>query len=227
MSIGAFSGKAEQYEAARPSYPTEAVDCLAGIIPLDAVIADIGAGTGKLTRLLAQRGFKIYGVEPNEDMRGQLASILAPYPNAEVVDGTAEATTLAANSVDLITCAQALHWFEPAGFLAECQRIGREDAWLAAVYNNMDGGRGSEHRFEAIDKIFKKPSILYFDNPISYDRKSWQAYMLSHSHSPLLTDENYEANLRDINQMFVERQRDGLLQTVVQTTIYLEPLADL
>jgi len=224
-ALEAFTGKAENYEQARPSYPVAAVDYLVKLLRPDAVIADVGAGTGKFTRLMAPRGFPIYAIEPNDDMRQILEQVLVPYPNARVIAATAEHTGLPEHSVDLVICAQALHWFEPAAFRAECERIGADGAYVAAIYNHMEGGQGGAHRNDAVASFFTNPRIVNFDNPISYDREAWQKYMLSHSHSPLLSDATHQSYLEQINQLFDERQVGGRLDTVVQTTIYLEQLS--
>jgi len=99
-----FTGKAEAYAKARPGYPDEAIDYISRLVPQDAVFADAGAGTGKLTELLAQKEYTVFAVEPNTDMREQLAFTLMSYKNAKIVVGSAEATTLPDHSIDVITC---------------------------------------------------------------------------------------------------------------------------
>lgn len=94
-----FTGKAEVYASARPSYPDAALDYIASLVPQGAAVADIGAGTGKFTALLARHGYEMFAVEPNADMRKLLAVTLAPFTNAKIIDGTAEATTLPDHSV--------------------------------------------------------------------------------------------------------------------------------
>ena len=222
MSLEAFSGKAAAYAAARPSYPMAAVNYLLELMPPDGVVADIGAGTGKLTELLAGRGVEVFGVEPNDDMRLHLTQVLADYPNATALVGSAENTGLPDNSVDLIVCAQALHWFDPASFWAECRRIGKPDAIVGAVYNNMDGGRGGLHRQVATDTFFTDPEIVEFDSTVSYTRESWREYMLSHSHSPLPTGDNYADYIKEIDGIFDAEQVDGKLTRPVTTTIYAQ-----
>jgi 16S rRNA A1518/A1519 N6-dimethyltransferase RsmA/KsgA/DIM1 with predicted DNA glycosylase/AP lyase activity len=108
LNTEGFTGKAKAYAAARPGYPDEAINYICSLVPANAVFADIGAGTGKFTELIAQCGFEIYAVEPNADMREQLVVTLAQFPNAEIIIGTAEKSTLPDRSVDVITCAQAL-----------------------------------------------------------------------------------------------------------------------
>ena len=99
MSTENFTGKAEAYAKGRPGYPIEAIETIVGFAPSGAVFADIGAGTGKLTVKLAERGCSVFAVEPNADMRSQLAITLAPFPKAKIMDGTAEATTIIAEMV--------------------------------------------------------------------------------------------------------------------------------
>jgi len=140
MSIENFTGKAEAYAKGRPGYPNAAVETIVSLAPSGAVFADIGAGTGKFTVKLAERRYAVFAVEPNADMRGQLATTLAPFPNAKIMDGTAEATTLPNHSVDILIVAHALHWFNPDSFRAECRRVVRPGGLVIAIYNHLPGG---------------------------------------------------------------------------------------
>lgn len=90
MNTEKFTGKAAYYAQARPGYPETAIDYICALAPTNAVFADIGAGTGKFAELLAKRGYELFAVEPNADMREQLAETLKSFPNAKIVDGTAE-----------------------------------------------------------------------------------------------------------------------------------------
>jgi len=139
MNTEAFTGKAEAYNKARPGYPEEAIEYIRSLVPPNAVFADIGAGTGMLTEQIAKGGHTVYAVEPNDDMRRILAITLAAYPNAEIVIGTAEETTLSDNSVDVVTCAQALGWFDLKVFRDECRRIGKRNAIVIAIHNETPG----------------------------------------------------------------------------------------
>lgn len=102
MNTEVFTGKAEVYAKARPGYPQQAIDYICTLVPDHAVFADIGAGTGKLTLPLAQRGYQIYAVEPNTDMRSQLTEVLAPYPNVHIVAGTAGNNDVEQNTVSML-----------------------------------------------------------------------------------------------------------------------------
>ena len=222
MNTELFTGKAQSYAKARPGYPQEAVDYISTLFSADAVIADIGAGTGKFTELLAMLGYKIFAVEPNSDMREQLAVSLAAFPNTTIVPSPAEATTLPNHSIDAITCAQALHWFESDAFRAECKRIGKPDTLVIAVYNNTPGGSSITHSKLSTDVFFTNPTVREFPNPIFYTRESWIAYMTSHSHDPLPTSPEYAAHIDEINAIFDRENVDGLLRRDVVTKVYSE-----
>jgi SAM-dependent methyltransferase len=131
-----FTTRADAYVAARPSYPLTAIDAiLAGLgEPQALTVADIGAGTGISSRLIAQRGPRVLAVEPNATMRASAD----PDARVEWIDGTAEATTLASGSVDAAVAFQAWHWVDHAAGVAELQRIVRPGGALAAVYNERD-----------------------------------------------------------------------------------------
>ncbi len=133
---GRFSDRAADYVKHRPGYPAAAIAAvLSGLgEPAALLAADIGAGTGIWARQIATRGVRVLAVEPNVAMR----AAAAPHPLVEWREGTAEATGLADASVDLVTCAQAFHWFRPPEALAEFARILRPGGRLALVWNNRD-----------------------------------------------------------------------------------------
>src|SRR6266568_4325936 len=110
-----FSNRVADYARYRPGYPPAVLDLLrteCGLRP-GHVIADIGSGTGLLSELLLKNGNRVFGVEPNEAMRQAGEEHLASYDGFTSVNGSAEATTLLNASVELVTAAQAFHWFEP------------------------------------------------------------------------------------------------------------------
>jgi len=147
-----FSSKAEKYARYRWKY---APDCIRAIIEMtrispESIVADLGAGTGILTKEIAGIVKRVFAVEPNSEMRTILAKELEHFPACQVVDGSAEATTLANNSVDLVTVAQAIHWFEPAAARQEFQRILKPGGWLAICRNyGTDQALG-----KAISKVY-------------------------------------------------------------------------
>ena len=227
MNTEVFTGKAEVYAKARPGYPQQAIDYICTLVPDHAVFADIGAGTGKLTLPLAQRGYQIYAVEPNTDMRSQLTEVLAPYPNVHIVAGTAETTTLTEHSVDAVICAQALHWFDLHLFREECRRIGKADGIAIAVYNTMPGGNSEVNCCTSTSLFFVHPARQTFINPIAYTRENWLAYRTSHSHDPLPSDPDYAAHIAQMNAIFDRDSVNGLLHRNAVTEVYSEKIADL
>lgn len=133
-STARFSDRAADYARYRPSYPASAIDLLlAGLgAPAQLTAADVGAGTGIAARLLAERGVRVFAVEPNQAMR----DAAEPHPRVMWSAGVAAATGLAAASVELVVAAQAFHWFEPAPTAQEFARILRPAGRLGIVWNH-------------------------------------------------------------------------------------------
>src|SRR5712691_5874982 len=129
----AFSDVADAYARARPDYPDEAVRWLAGDEPHD--IVDLGAGTGKLTRSLVALGHRVTAVEPLDEMRAQLVAAL---PGTIALAGSAEAIPCPDASADVVSCAQAFHWFAHDAALPEIARVLRPGGRLALVWNSRD-----------------------------------------------------------------------------------------
>jgi ubiquinone/menaquinone biosynthesis C-methylase UbiE len=127
-----FGRGADDYAAGRPGYPEGVYDLLASAMGLGpgTVVVDVAAGTGKFTAGLVERGAAVVAVEPVEAMRAHL-----DLPGVEVRDGTAEALPVDDASADLVTAAQAFHWFDPQPALAEVARVLRPGGHLALVWN--------------------------------------------------------------------------------------------
>jgi SAM-dependent methyltransferase len=138
LTPGDFTGLAEDYARYRPGYAPDAVKALTGLLSarpgaLDA--ADVGAGTGIFTRMLAAQGFRsVTAVEPNTDMRQTGMHVNAGH-NITWREGRGEATGLAAESVDLVTMASSFHWVDAGKGLTEFHRILRKDGLFAALWN--------------------------------------------------------------------------------------------
>jgi SAM-dependent methyltransferase len=144
-STDRFTHRAGDYAAFRPTYPHEII---AKILDGYArpVVADIGAGTGISSRLLAAAGATVYAVEPNASMRDRIVADAALI----AVEGTAESTTLPDSSVDIVTAFQAYHWFERAAFMNEAARIARDGARVAAVWNHRDANDALMRAYDAV-----------------------------------------------------------------------------
>jgi SAM-dependent methyltransferase len=148
-----FSSKAEDYAASRPDYPSALFDALRDTIPLTALslIADVGAGTGLLTLGLLRRGYKVRAIEPSEPMRLIADRLCGGYTGYRSASGTAEELPLEPSSVDLITAAQAFHWFKVEEARAEFLRVLRPEAKVALIWNDRVS---SEPLQVALDALF-------------------------------------------------------------------------
>lgn len=149
---GRFSSKAGDYERYRPSYPKALPAYFAGDFGMNknSIVADIGSGTGIFTELLLDRIQTVYAVEPNTEMRTVAEKRLKDHPNFVSVNGRAEATGLAENSLDFITAAQAFHWFDPEKTKPEFARILKKDAFVFLVWNTRSSETEFMQAYEAL-----------------------------------------------------------------------------
>ncbi|HEX7168143.1 MAG TPA: class I SAM-dependent methyltransferase [Acidimicrobiales bacterium] len=137
VAASGFARGAEEYEAGRPGYPQAAVDLIARELEIGpgSTVVDVGAGTGKFTRLLLPTGARVVGVEPVAEMREVFARAV---PGVEIVDGTAEAIPLGDGEVDVVTAAQAFHWVDAVPAVAEVHRVVRPGGGVAFLWNSRD-----------------------------------------------------------------------------------------
>ncbi|MFA9446946.1 class I SAM-dependent methyltransferase [Egicoccus sp. AB-alg6-2] len=134
-----FDGVAAEYESARPGYEASIVGRMVDLLGLRAGrrVADVGAGTGKLTRSLLTTGAEVVAVEPMAGMREQLRRSI-PAPELDIVAGTAEDLPFPDGSLHAVTAAQAFHWFAGPEALAEFHRVLRPDGHLGVIFNRRD-----------------------------------------------------------------------------------------
>ena len=241
-----FSSRVDNYVKYRPSYPPEVVTLLAAKcgLPPRALVADIGAGTGLLAELFLKNGNRVLGVEPNREMREAGARLLGDYPQYTSVDGTAEATTLADKSVDIITAGQAFHWFDRAKARAEFARILRPNGWVALVWNErrVDSTPflaayeqllrtySSEyatlnHRQvdqQMIAAFFKAGtfSVQTFENRQIFDFEGVKGRLLSSSYTPEPGQPTYQPMLDDLAAIVRTYQVDGRVSFEYDTNVY-------
>lgn len=156
-----FHTPAPFYGRVRPEYPQEAVDAVCGS-HVGGRIADIGAGTGKLTRLLLERGAQVVAVEPSAAMREQLDAILGGAEALQIVAANAEDTRLPAHSVDVAAYAQSWHWMDPEAAGREADRIVRPGGHMAIVWNQMNVELPWVHR---LTRIMRSGDVHRPDKP--------------------------------------------------------------
>ena len=137
MAVSGFSRRADVYERGRPGYPDAVVDLLRrhGGLSAASRVVDLAAGTGKLTRQLAQVSARCVAVEPSAAMR---AVFDERVPGVPIVAGVAEAIPLLTATCDVVTAAQSFHWFDPGRSLQEIVRVLRPGGTVALLWNERD-----------------------------------------------------------------------------------------
>jgi ubiquinone/menaquinone biosynthesis C-methylase UbiE len=166
VAAAGFSAAADVYERARPSYPSAAVEWLSQRVGLHEgrTVVDVGAGTGKLTRLLVPTGARVIAVEPLPEM---LAKLVEAVPGTEAMLGSAESLPLADNSADVVTVAQAFHWFDLDRALPELQRVLRPGGALVLIWNSRHLDDPLQERLE------KLLAPVRHENPAQLEQ-AWQ-----------------------------------------------------
>ncbi len=236
MNVEKFTGKASIYEKYRPEYPKTFIDYLYTDMGFgtSSVIADVGSGTGILAKQLLDRGSKVFGVEPNEDMRRKAETMLKDYKNYSSIDGTAENTKLTDKCANYITVAQAFHWFDAAAFKRECRRILKPEGLVVLVWNSRvaDSAQvietaaickkycpdfkgfsgGTEGMSERISDFFNSSyQELCFENNISYDLEGFIGRNLSASYAPSEKQPDFNNFVKAIIELFDKYSLNGRL----------------
>lgn len=241
-----FSTRAGYYARYRPRYPEAVVDTLeseAGLRP-GSMLADIGAGTGISAELFLRRGYAVTAIEPNAEMRAKAIAALSANPAFRALPGTAEQTNLPAQSIDLVLCAQAFHWFrlqetkqefrrilKPGGLIAILWNLRRRDAspLMAALEDLLFEYCPSyaEHIFkdheEAItnvEQLSPEVQARTFDWVDTLDRLAFLGRMLSASYVPLEGAPNHSALFAGLNRLIETHARHGQLDIVYQTRLF-------
>jgi SAM-dependent methyltransferase len=220
-----FASVADAYERSRPGYPDAAVRWLAGEVPCDVV--DLGAGTGKLTRSLVALGHRVTAVEPLPEM---IAHLRTAVPEAAIVEGGAEAMPLPDGVADVITVAQAFHWFDHAAALPEIARVLRPGGCLALVWNTRDdreswveklsdtviGRETLEERDAAAplaeSGLFAEVERATFAHVQELDRDTLLDLVLSRSYCAVLTPEERAPVLDRVGRIFDEHASGGVVR---------------
>ena len=228
-----FSQNVDFYARYRPRYPDQLVNFLKEEADLSETsrVADIGAGTGIFSELLLEKAkCEVIAVEPNAEMRAVAEQAFAGNSQFQAIDAPAEATTLADHSIDLITCAQAFHWFDHTKVREEFQRILKPQGHVALIWNfrasdantfmrayeelletfginyhDVCAERAGDANSEAFIREFFSPGetlITSLPNQQVLDWEGFRGRLLSTSYVPKQGENNHAAMLEVAREIF-------------------------
>ena len=206
-------------------------------------MADIGSGTGFLTKLFLDRGCSVRGVEPNAEMRRAGDAFLSGYPNFQSLDGTAEHTGLPDASVDLVAAGQAFHWFDHNAARAEFRRILRPSRWVVLIWNErrvsgpfLEGYEALLNRwareYKVVDHRRIDPNFIgeffardswkleTFDNEQIFDFKGIRGRLMSSSYTPPPGSDAFEPMMAELERLFREHHDNGRVRFLYDTLVY-------
>jgi SAM-dependent methyltransferase len=245
-----FSNRVADYVRYRPGYPAAFIDVLrdeCGLRP-DHVIADVGSGTGILAKLFLDNGNRVFGVEPNDEMRRAGEEYLSGFAKFSSVNGSAEKTTLSDACVGFVVAGQAFHWFEPVAARAEFRRILRPGGLVVVIWNErwLDGTpflRGYEALLRRFGKDYAQVSESYprlaqiqgffphaiahksFSNFQEFDFAALAGRVRSSSYMPQEGDASFAPMMSALRELFDTTQQSGRVRMDYTTQVYWGPLA--
>jgi len=245
-----FSDRVADYIRYRPTYPPALLDCLSRHYGLRAGrrVADVGSGTGFLTRMLLDHGCEVHAIEPNQAMREAAEHALGQRKGFISVNATAERTTLADGSVDWVMAAQAFHWFDVESCRAEFLRILRCDersGWVALMWNNRREDTPFLEEYESflhahgtdyaavkhqsveddgrLNRFFggSPPRAHTFTNVQQADLDGLIGRTMSCSYMPGRSDARFGGIVGELARIFGRHQREGRVDFEYTTKLYV------
>jgi SAM-dependent methyltransferase len=227
-----FALVADAYERGRPGYPDEAVRWLVRENPCDVV--DLGAGTGKLTRSLVQLGHRVTAIEP---LTAMLEQLVAQAPGAFMQLGNAEVIPLPDDYADVITVAQAFHWFDHALALPEIARVLRSRGRLALIWNTRDDREPWVKELSStigVEVVSRDDAVVPIDasglfGPVELTTFPWvqrldaailRDLVLSRSYVAVKSPEEREKILAGVDRLFAENATEGEIELPYVTQCY-------
>lgn len=241
-NIDRFSHMENDYAKYRPNYSNEAIDYIINYCNLNknSTIADIGAGTGKLSLPFIKKGMFVYGIEPNHDMYKKCVENLSDYSNFKGILSPAEDIELANTSIDLVTVGQAFHWFDLELFKKECQRILKQSSFVSILYNNGDYDKEVVNEIHTLSKkycpeykgssgglnnnedvfvsFFKNYEKVVFKNDYVLSKDQFIGLNFSASYAPKPDSTLYSIYLKELEELFDKYSINGLI-TMPNNTI--------
>ncbi len=237
----------------RPGYPAEVLDLLRKRCGLtgESEIADVGSGTGALARLFLENGNRVFGVEPNPEMRLAGERLLRSYRRFTSVAARAEETTLPERGMDFVTAGQAFHWFDPGPTREEFARVLKPGGSVALVWNTrrkegepfLEGyeqllqARGTDYRqvyhgrrgsLENIRNFFSPDPVeeATFENRQVFDFEGLRGRLLSSSYVPDEGEPGHLEMMEAAGRLFEEYQTDGAVVLKYDTQVFFGPLSN-
>jgi SAM-dependent methyltransferase len=247
-----FSDRVDDYVRSRPSYPLAAINLLVQIVGLstESTIADVGCGTGIFATQLMATGAKVVGVEPNDPMREACIQLLSSSPQFEATKGTAEKTGLADQSADLITAAQAFHWFSPFETRQEFRRVLKPSGWVGLIWNERKSAGSSfleeyeqvltefaseyahvSHRNNSDESIlswFGHPDaqVHHFENPTELNLSNFLGRAYSSSYVPAEGTDARSKITKELMSLFERYHTNDYVTMTHETKLFLGHLGD-
>ncbi len=239
-----FSGRVENYIKYRPDYPLAVVEYLREKFNLNSnhIIADIGSGTGILSKLFLDNGNKVLGVEPNRSMRGAAENILKDYPSFISVDGSAENTGLESSTINFVTAGQAFHWFNLQKAKNEFLRILKPNGIVILIWNSRKTNSGGflnayedlliscaddyskvNHKNiddEILKEFFSDYGVRRFNNYQKFNFDGLKGRLLSSSYAPLPGNSKYEFMMKELQNIFEKYNSDNQVTIGYDTEVY-------
>jgi ubiquinone/menaquinone biosynthesis C-methylase UbiE len=245
-----FSNRVADYTRYRPSYPKALIDLLTKECGLrnDHAIADIGSGTGLLSKLFLDHGNHVHGVEPNAEMRAGGEEFLHGYAKFTSISGSAEATTLASASVDFVTVGQAFHWFDVSVAQCEFRRILKPNGWAVVVWQDRrmeetpfaqeyeailvrfgidyKSVKDSYPETETMRKFFDAGTFQARDLPNhqDFDWEGLGGRLRSSSYAPTEGHLNYSPMMAELRRIFDKYQQNGSVRMEYFARVYFGKL---
>jgi ubiquinone/menaquinone biosynthesis C-methylase UbiE len=241
-----FSDRVDDYVRYRPGYPLELRDLFVRVCRLGPgrVVADVGSGTGILSRTLLATGARVIGVEPNSPMRGAAERAFSEDANFVSLAGSAEATTLEDASVDAIAAGQAFHWFDPSAARIEFARVLRAGGYVVLAWNRrkdspldrdyeamLDELAPDYAHVRARDRASSGPGLeaffapsavtfVRFDNEQRFDEEGLRGRLASSSYAPRPGEANHGAIMERLGKIFQIHAVGGVVTFLYDTEVW-------
>ncbi|MCB0825491.1 MAG: class I SAM-dependent methyltransferase [Armatimonadetes bacterium] len=242
--ISRFDGKASIYASSRPTYPLKTLHQISEVtdLPTDATVYDLGAGTGLFSQILLEHFQRVHLVEPNADMRGQAENVL-PTDHSTSIDAEAESFPAEPRSIDLITAAQAFHWFDQPRAKAHWRQVLKPSGWVALVWNTRipstpfaeevgnllkalvdaspQGDIPQDSADEEILAFFESAQILATEHTTPLSEQELCNLVMSRSYSPRSGEPLFAEIKEKVQDIHASYQSNGLVDLPYLTKLYI------